>query len=87
MKVSDIQNVIGLARQGVKVLADSVDAQQGAQAFASIAAVEQWLNSLIAQQQAQQEASDENGQSVEVVEVNNEEVANTEDTEDSTPKE
>lgn len=85
MKISDIQNVLVLARQGVKVLAENVDAQQGAQAFASIAAVETWVSAMIQQHARQQAAADENGQSVEVVEVNNEEIASTEDNE--APKE
>jgi len=77
MKISDVQNLIALSRQGVKVLAENVDAQQGAQAFASIAAVEQWVNTMIEQHQQNQTANaDENGQGVEVVEVKDEEVFN-----------
>ena len=77
MKISDVQNLIALSRQGVKVLAENVDAQQGAQAFASIAAVEQWVNIMIEQHQQNQTANaDENGQGVEVVEVKDEEVFN-----------
>lgn len=77
MKISDIQNVVALARQGVKVLAEKIDAQQGAQAFASIAAVETWVNDMV-QQHTQTQNVDENGQGVEVVEVNNEEIASEE---------
>ena len=70
MKISDIQNVLILARQGIKVVADSVDAKQGAQGFASISAVEEWATRLVQQNAPSgDENADENGQSVEVVEV------------------
>ena len=86
MKLSDIQNVLILARQGVKDMAREVNAKEGAAAFASIAAVEEWAQSLVNQhaeqqsEQAENTEADENGQSVQVVEVQDEEIVATEET-------
>lgn len=74
MKISDIQNVLILARQGIKVFAENVDADQGAQAFSSISEVEKWVQMLIEQHKKQEESAASTGEKVEVVEVNQEEI-------------
>ena len=77
LKISDVQNVLILARQGLKNVSENIDAEQGAQAFSSLAALEKWVQTLIKQHEQQKKNTpvDENGQSVQVVEVKNEEVA------------
>lgn len=81
MKISDLQNLIILARNGLASVSKELDARQGAAAFASIAEVEAWVESLIEQQKGLQGEPNEDGQSVEVVEVSNEQIANVDEEE------
>lgn len=74
MKISDLQNVLILARKGLANVAANLSAQEGAAAYASIGEVEQFVGGLIEQQKQQQEAQQQlEGQpNVQVVEINQE---------------
>ena len=72
MKISDLQNVLVLARKGLGTVASTLSAQEGASVYVSIGEVEAFVNGLIAQQKAQQEAQQnlESQPNVQVIEVN-----------------
>jgi hypothetical protein len=74
MKISDLQNVLVLARKGLGTIAANLSAQEGAAAYASIGEVENFVGGLIEQQKQQQEAQKQLEQqpNVQVVEINQE---------------
>jgi len=72
MKISDLQNVLILARKGLGAVASTLSAQEGASVYTSIGEVESFVNGLIEQQKQQQEAQKnlEAQPNVQVIEVN-----------------
>jgi hypothetical protein len=72
MKISDLQNVLVLARKGLGTVAANLPAQEGAAAYSSIGEVEAFVNGLIEQQKQQAEAQKtlEEQPNVQVVEIN-----------------
>jgi hypothetical protein len=74
MKISDLQNVLVLARKGLGAVAANLGAQEGAAAYSSIGEVESFVNGLVEQQKNQLEAQKqlEAQPNVQVVEINQE---------------
>jgi cell division protein FtsX len=74
MKISDLQNVLMLARKGLGVVAANLSAQDGANAYGSIGEVEAFVANLIEQQKQQEEAQKKlaTQPNVQVVEINQE---------------
>jgi hypothetical protein len=72
MKISDLQNVLVLARKVLGTVAPNLSAQEGAAAYTSIGEVEKFVSGLIDQQKQQAEAQQqlESHPNVQIVEVN-----------------